>query len=116
MGFWLIGVAPVRGNSSCAQSCIDVHKPTKSVPYVAWRCVRVRRVAHGNSPKIPLRLSCDLDQFEGLTWQDTPLTATFLKRSARRGGTGSDQEFTDDSLRGFGVKVSPKGTISYYYR
>ncbi len=40
----------------------------------------------------------------------------FLENIRQAGGTGKYQEYADAALRGFGVKVTPKGGVTYYYR
>lgn len=40
----------------------------------------------------------------------------FLEIIRQAGGTGNYQEYADNALRGFGVKVTPQGGISYCYR
>jgi hypothetical protein len=36
----------------------------------------------------------------------------FVENLHRQSGTGKYQEFADDALRGFGVKVTPQGGIT----
>ncbi|WP_288829995.1 hypothetical protein [uncultured Paraburkholderia sp.] len=43
------------------------------------------------------------------------INCDFLENIRQRGGTGKYQEYADAALRGFGVKVTPQGSIAYYF-
>jgi hypothetical protein len=47
--------------------------------------------------------------------QHHTIHSDFLEAIRQAGGTGKYQEFADNALRGFGVKVTPNGGISHVF-